>query len=262
MLAGLSLGLGAPAWAGDIGDALHFVDGAIGEDAVSEYADLERGNDHAALGMLTARDVDPGKDLAEYRCDESMVDGDFTLRTSGEQGWAGRACRELRFRRDHVEGYATMGPPPLFPRELDPILRKVEAETDVPATLLDAIIRFQSGRRPGLVSNDGRYGLMQLRPDLLRGQGIEPTNLLDPLTNVRKGAQYVRKLTFRFKGLKMALAAYLEGPGAVARAGDIPNDKENIFFVREVMRLYYASIRDVPTSIAADSMTFVWSWLQ
>lgn len=262
---GLVLALGAlPAtgWAGDLGAAIDFVDGAIGPEAVSEYDEYRDPNEHRALGMLTARNVDPSRPLDDYRCDETAIDGEYTLRTSGEEGWGHRACRELRFRRDDLPGYQTMGPPPLYPRELDPILEQVERETDVPAKLLEAIIRFQSGRRPGLVSDDGRFGLMQLKPELLRQQGISPTNLLDPLTNVRKGAMYVRKLTFQFKGLKMALAAYLHGPGAVARAGDIPNDPESLFFVRSVFKLYYASIREVPKGIAAEAMTFVWTWLE
>ncbi len=250
------------AQAGDLGESLHFIDETLGPDAIAGYENVAQPNDHTAMGFLTARDVEVGRPLTEYSCAEAAVDGEYTLRTNGNERWSGRHCRELRFTRDALPGYQTMGPRALRERELQPILRRAEAATDVPASLLEAVVRFQSGRRPGLVSDDGRQGLMQLSPQLLRGQGIEPINLLDPETNVMLGARYIRSLTLQFKGLKMGLAAYLYGPQAVAAAGDIPDDPETLFFVREVMRLYYASIRDVPKQIAAESVAFVWNWLE
>ena len=134
-------------------------------------------------------------------------------------------------------------------------------ETEVPAALLMAIARHVSGFRAGAISNDGRVGLMQLQPDLLRGQGIQPGNLQDPQNNMRKGAEYVRQLTLRLGSIKMAMAAYLDGPDAVADAGGVPGDARTIWFVREMTRLYYASIREFPNEIGAESMAFVWNWM-
>lgn len=248
--------------AGDLGDTLRFIDESIGPEAVEGFDGFSPPSDHAAMAMLTARDVQPGRPLNAYSCEDGAIDGAYTLRTNGDERWSGRRCRELRFRQDSLPGYQTMGPRPMRATDLEPLLARAEAETDVPASMLEAIIRFQSGRRAGLVSDDGRMGLMQLSPRLLRGQGIEPHNLLDPATNVRLGAQYLRSLTLQFKGVKMGLAAYLHGPQAVAAAGDIPDNPETLFFVREVMRLYYASIREVPTQIAAESMAFVWNWME
>ncbi len=259
----LVAGLLAPhsmASAGDLGDTLQFLDENLGPESVKGY-DAPRSN-HAAIGLFSARNVVPGKAPEDYGCG-SAVDGKYTLRTNGNERWSGRKCRELRFaRKELLPGYQTMGPPPMRPRELAAILRQAEAQTDVPAKLLETIISFQSGRRPGLVSDNGRFGLMQLSPDLLRAQGIEPINLLDPESNVRLGARYVRSLTIQFRGIKMGLAAYLNGPAAVGQAGDIPNDPETLFFVREVMRIYYGSIRKVPEEFGSENMTFIWSWME
>lgn len=245
--------------AGDLGDTLHFLDQNLGPESVEGY-DAPK-SDHSAMGLMSARNVEPGKAPEEYDC-ASAVDGKYTLRTNGNERWSGRKCRELRFTRDHLKGYQTMGPPPLRPRELAVFIRRAEADTDVPAALLKTIVAFQSGRRPGLVSDSGRYGLMQLSPELLRGQGIEPINLLDPENNVRLGARYLRSLTMQFRGLKMGLAAYLNGPAAIGQAGDIPNEPETLFFVREVMRIYYASIRTVPKEFGSDNMAFIWGWME
>lgn len=252
----------APALAGDLGEAVNYADRTIGPQVVSNYADQNAPSGHEALEMLRSRDVEVGRPLDEYRCEQAAVDGEFTLRTNGNERWAGRTCRELRFLRDHVPGYRIMGPPPMRAFELEPLLAQAEAQTDVPAALLQAIVRFSSGGRPGLISDDGHQGLMQLSPELLRAEGIEPTNLLDPAQNLRLGALYIRAMTLRYKNLKMALAAFQKGPGPVARAGGLPGDPEILWFVREVMRLYYASIREVPTGIAAEAMTFVWTWLE
>ena len=64
-------------------------------------------------------------------------------------------------------------------------------ETNVPAGLLDVIIRYSSGYRPGVISDDGRYGLLQLEPHHLRSLGIEFGDLLDPRENIRAGSRYL-----------------------------------------------------------------------
>ena len=101
-----------------------------------------------------------------------------------------------------------------------------------------------------------------LRREQIRAEGIEVTNLKDPAQNLRLGALYIRALTLRYKNLKMALAAFVKGPAPLAEAGGLPRDPEILWFVREVMRLYYASTREVPTDIAAEAMSFVWTWLE
>ena len=246
--------------AGDLADTLGYLDETLGEEAVAGYEALDHRPTHGALAMLTSRDVTPGAPLSAYDCENTAVDGAYTLRTSDNERWTGRECRELRFRLDELPGYRVMGPPPLREGELAPLLARAEAETDVPAALLEAIIRFESGRRPGLISDDGRYGLMQLKPGLLAAVGVEATDLLDPAENVLAGARYVRRLTLRLEGMKLAVAAYLDGPDAVADG--IPGDARTLWFVREVTRLYYASIREFPNEIAAESIAFVWNWLE
>lgn len=246
-----------PAEANDLGDAV----GWLARQGVEVGVDGEEAK-HDALPMLNSRNVD-GRGLDEYRCEDAPIDGFATMRTNGQQGWALRACTELKFRQDHVAGFVTMGPPPLLPADLQSWLRAAEGETDVPAKLLETIARFVSGFRPGLISEQGHYGLLQLRPEVLAAQGLSHGDLLDPAENLRVGARYLRGLVFRFGDIKLAVAAFRDGPAVIeASGGKLPQDRRYRWFVREVTRLYFASNRRFPDEIGADAMRFVWEWLQ
>ena len=59
----------------------------------------------------------------------------------------------------------------------------------------------------------------------------------DPAANVEAGATYLKQLLDRYKGdLKLALAAYNAGPGAVDKAGAIPDIKETREYVESVLK--------------------------
>lgn len=264
------LGFGASIWlmtgttavAQDLGDAVGWIEQNGGEVRGRDLQEAPQ-PDHAALGLINSRHVDRGAGLEGYSCDDTAVDNWATFRTNSNQKWAVRACRELQFERDHLEGYAVMGPAPLTMGQLRPVLERAEAATDVPAALLEVLVRFSSGRRPGLVSDRGHQGLLQLRPASLAELGVAHGDLLDPAENVRAGARYFAALIFRYENLKVALAAFPDGPGVVeAAGGKMPRSRRHRWFAREVAKLYYAVDRPFPTDIGADSMRFVWDWLK
>lgn len=103
----------------------------------------------------------------------------------------------------------------------------------VPATLLSAVARQESGYDPRAVSPAGAQGLMQLMPGTARGLGV--TDSFDPAQAVDGAARMLRDLTARFGSTELALAAYNAGPGAVMKYDGIPPYAETQRYVRNVM---------------------------
>lgn len=105
----------------------------------------------------------------------------------------------------------------------------------VPAALLSAVAKQESGYDPKAVSPAGAQGLMQLMPGTAKGLGV--TNSFDPAQAVDGAARMLRDLTHRFGSTPLALAAYNAGPGAVLKYDGIPPYPETQRYVRNVMAL-------------------------
>ena len=67
------------------------------------------------------------------------------------------------------------------------------ASLGIPATLLDHVVRVESGYNPA-ARNGPYWGLMQIHPDTARTMGYDgpPAGLLDADTNLRFGGLYLR----------------------------------------------------------------------
>lgn len=129
--------------------------------------------------------------------------------------------------------------------QLELIVRSVmyySALYGVDHRLMFAIIKCESSFNPSCVSHAGAIGLCQLMPGTARGLGVDPWDIE---RNIAGGVKYISNQLQAFAGRSnweqcaLALAAYNAGPGAVKRAGGIPNIPETVRYVEKVTKLFY-----------------------
>ena len=113
----------------------------------------------------------------------------------------------------------------------DALFASAGAKYGVPAALLKAVAKVESGGNPSARSPAGALGLMQLMPATARGLHVNP---LDPTQAVNGAAKMLHGLIRKFGKVDLALAAYNAGPGAVTRYGGIPPYRETQAYVTKV----------------------------
>lgn len=120
----------------------------------------------------------------------------------------------------------------VVPPQVDALIARAAAEHDVDANLVRAVIKVESAYKPRARSHKGAMGLMQLMPATAREYGVR--NAYDPAENINAGVRHLRSLLDRFD-LRLAVAAYNAGAGAVERFGGIPPYRETREYVRKVL---------------------------
>jgi hypothetical protein len=100
------------------------------------------------------------------------------------------------------------------------IVERHAAKTGLPATLINAVIKNESGGNPSIVSPDGSYGLMQLKPATAAARGVSGQNIYDPESNIKAGTEELSTLVRQYNGdIPKALTAYNWGQGNLAKHG-------------------------------------------
>ena len=174
---------------------------------------------------------------ARARAEQSMgepVAGEEGRRSSAAKHQPGKAVGTKargKLRRQQVEAWV---------RELAP-------EYGLDPTLVLEVIAIESRFDPAATSPKSAHGLMQLMPATASRFGVEDSS--DPIQNLRGGMAYLRWLLIRFDGdLRLALAGYNAGEGAVSRFDGIPPYPETQRYVERITRAYGKTQHPVPTA--------------
>ncbi|MEI6916526.1 MAG: lytic transglycosylase domain-containing protein [Armatimonadota bacterium] len=120
-------------------------------------------------------------------------------------------------------------------------------ECDLDPRLVMAVILTESGFNPSATSPKGAAGLGQLMPGTARGMGV--TDPYDSKQNVVACVRLIRSGLNKYSGkaawkdlnwnhLRLALAAYNAGSGAVKKYGGVPPYRETQNYIVKVSSYY------------------------
>ncbi|HZE26015.1 MAG TPA: lytic transglycosylase domain-containing protein [Terriglobales bacterium] len=125
-------------------------------------------------------------------------------------------------------------------QDVDAAIDQAAARHNVDPNLVRSVIKVESNFNPNAVSRKGAMGLMQLMPSTARSLHVK--NPFDPQQNVDAGVRHLKQLLESYGGnVKLSLAAYNAGAGAVARSSGIPRFSETQNYVKRITNLYYGS---------------------
>src|SRR5256884_2894921 len=123
-------------------------------------------------------------------------------------------------------------------QDVDAAIEQAAARHNVDPNLVRSVIKVESNFNPNAVSRKGAMGLMQLMPSTARSLHVK--NPFDPQQNVDAGVRHLKQLLESYGGnVKLSLAAYNAGAGAVARSAGVPRFAETQNYVRRITNLYY-----------------------
>jgi soluble lytic murein transglycosylase-like protein len=118
------------------------------------------------------------------------------------------------------------------PAEVAAAIQESSARHAVPAPVVEAVAWQESRYNQAAISPKGARGVMQLMPATATILGVDAADLRG---NIDGGVAYLAQQMRRYGDLRLALAAYNAGPGAVDRYGDVPPYTETQTYVRSIL---------------------------
>jgi len=122
--------------------------------------------------------------------------------------------------------------------QVNAAIEEAATRHDVDPNLVRAVIKVESNFNARAVSSKGAMGLMQLMPATARELNV--SNPFDPQQNVDAGVRHLKHLLNNYNGdIRLTLAAYNAGQGAVERHGGVPRFRETQDYVKRITNLYW-----------------------
>jgi soluble lytic murein transglycosylase-like protein len=224
---------------------------------LTPWVRAEAGADNAVITSTTDNDgrtvyVNETAPVASKRSQTSSRQSSLVFWSATEHRWkpvpsanvraARSAAEEVNSLLASTETIAPTSRPvqgrPFSQSEIDAAIDQAAARHNVDPSLVRAVIKVESNFNPNAVSRKGAMGLMQLMPQTARQLNV--SNPFDPEQNVDAGVRQLKQLMENYGGdVKLTLAAYNAGPGAVARSAGVPHYAETRKYVKRITQLYY-----------------------
>jgi len=132
--------------------------------------------------------------------------------------------------------FSLLDVPPEHRRIAEKVVREAQRFRLDPRLVL-AVMQLESNFDPSARSHRNARGLMQLMPATAERFNVQ--DLHNPLENLRGGMAYLRWLLAYYGGnVKLAVAAYNAGEGAVDRFKGVPPYRETRAYVRRILEAY------------------------
>jgi soluble lytic murein transglycosylase-like protein len=145
-------------------------------------------------------------------------------------------------------------------QEIDSAIARAASRHNVDPNLVRALVKVESNFNPNAVSRKGAMGLMQLMPATARSLNVN--NPFNPEENIDAGVRHLKHLLETYRGdVRLSLAAYNAGQGAVNRSSGVPRFAETQNYVRRITNLYagnsesgyFSTISREPVKMQRDS---------
>lgn len=129
------------------------------------------------------------------------------------------------------------GPPSPQRARVEALVNHMAPAYGLQPSLVLAVIEAESGYNSQARSIKDAQGLMQLIPETAERFGVRDP--YDPVQNLHGGMAYLRWLLAYFQGdVRLTLAGYNAGEGAVLRYGGVPPYAETRAYVEKITRAY------------------------
>jgi soluble lytic murein transglycosylase-like protein len=226
--------------------------------SLTPWVRAEAGSDNTVITSTTDNDgrtiyVNEAVPASSKRSQAPARQSSMVFWSSTEHRWKPvpsanvRAARSAAEEVNHLLASTDALPPALRPvrerafsqQEIDAAIDQAASRHNVDPSLVRAVIKVESNFNPNAVSRKGAMGLMQLMPQTARSLNV--SNPFDPEQNVDAGVRQLKQLMENYGGdVKLTLAAYNAGPGAVARSSGVPHYAETRQYVKRITQLYYS----------------------
>jgi len=134
---------------------------------------------------------------------------------------------------------------------VDDAVAQAEAKHHLPRGLLGAIIQVESNGRVHRISSAGAMGPGQLTPPTAKLLGV--SDPFDPIESIDGSSRYLAAQLATFHDIRLAVAAYNAGPGAIVNR-TVPQNGETEVYVRKVMSAYASSHRQRSATLASSQL--------